>query len=60
VGTETAHALSYAQPSLRNNAALRSIIHAASIDCAGVFARNANAAHHGIAIGLQLFLTLRA
>jgi len=58
VGTESAHAFFWqhriAQPRCLQQRALRSIIHAASIDCAGVFARNANAAPRGVAIGMQL------
>jgi len=44
---------------LRSIASLRSIICAASIDCAEIFARNAKAAHRSASISKNLVLTLR-
>jgi hypothetical protein len=58
VGTESAHAFFFRNlvfaTSFSHQRALRSIIHTASIDCAGVFARNANVVLHCVAIGVQM------
>jgi hypothetical protein len=58
-GTETARALFYRGVDLAQQAALRSIIHNASIDCAEIFARTLNARRRPTRPREQLVLTLR-